>query len=394
MTVRPGRRLLIVVQRYGEEVVGGAEQHARAAARRLARANEVEIATTTALDYWSWAPHYAAGEDEVDGLRVRRFPVASGRSRDFKDFERRVLFQEHGHADEWEWLCRQGPHAPALLEFLHREGARYRAVVFYTYIYAPTALGLPLVPERAALVPTTHDELPLGLAPYRALFHLPRAIGYLTPEERDLVQRRFRNEQVPHEVLGVGLDPPGPHDARAFRERHRLAGPLVVYLGQVSEGKGCDELLAHWAGYRARAEVPHATLVLGGTVRMAVPERPDVVALGRVSDEEKYALLAAADVVVLPSHLESLGIVLLEAWQVGTPVLVRASNAVTAGQVARAQAGLSYGTGDEFAEALATLLREGRARGGYGRAYVARECSWDAFDRRLARLVDMAAFDA
>jgi glycosyltransferase involved in cell wall biosynthesis len=43
-----------------------------------------------------------------------------------------------------------------------------------------------------------------------------------------------------------------------------------------------------------------------------------------VSEEDKYALLEAADVLVLPSHLESLGIVLLEAWQVGTPCLVSA----------------------------------------------------------------------
>ena len=54
-------KLLIVVQRYGPEVVGGSESHARTVALRLARTHDVEVATTTALDYWSWAEHYKAG---------------------------------------------------------------------------------------------------------------------------------------------------------------------------------------------------------------------------------------------------------------------------------------------------------------------------------------------
>src|SRR5439155_12852190 len=65
-----GRRLLLVVQRYGAEVVGGSEQHARLAARRLARRHTVEVATTTALDYWTWDPYYVPGDVVVDGIRV------------------------------------------------------------------------------------------------------------------------------------------------------------------------------------------------------------------------------------------------------------------------------------------------------------------------------------
>src|SRR5207302_9255206 len=106
--------------------------------------------------------------------------------------------------------------------------------------------------------------------------------------------------------------------------------PLVVYVGQVSEGKAVDELIADWIAHREAGG--GGKLALGGTQRMTPPEREDVVSLGRVSEEDKYALLAAADALVLPSHLESLGIVLLEAWQVGTPCLVSAKNAVTSGQ--------------------------------------------------------------
>jgi glycosyltransferase involved in cell wall biosynthesis len=381
-------RILIVVQRYGAEVVGGSESHARVVAQRLAKLNQVEVATTTALDYWSWAPHFPAGES-VDGpVRVRRFPIAGLRGTTFKETENHLLFEPHSLAEEREWLATQGPHVPGLLEFLHREGSAYDAILFYTYIYEPTAAGLPLVAERAALISTAHDEEPLRLLPYRALFQLPRAFGFLTPEERDLVHARFANEHIPSEVLGIGLDPPPWHDPAPFRERYAPRGPLVLYLGQVSEGKAVDELVADWIEYHDTGGA--GTLVLAGTQRMPLPDREDIVSLGHVSEEEKYALLEAADVLVLPSHLESLGIVLLEAWQVGTPCLVSAHNAVTSGQVARARAGLSYER-DDFADALAAVLARRDALGAAGRRYVERECTWPAFDARLEQLVDLVA---
>lgn len=385
-------RILLVAQRYGAEVVGGSESHARTVAERLARRHEVTVATTTALDYWTWAPHYVAGASDLNGVRVLRFPVAAGRDPRYKEIERHVLFEEHTLADEYAWLRAQGPHAPRLLDFVHREGHGFQAILFYTYIYEPTALGLPLVPERAALVSTAHDELPLRLAPYRPLFQLPRALGALTPEELALVRREFRNDQVPAEIIGLGLDSPPTADAAAFRSRHGLSGRLVVYVGQVTQAKGVDELLAMWSAYRAAGG--DGTLVLLGNVFMELPARDDVVALGRVSEGEKWAALAAADALVLPSHLESLGIVLLEAWQVATPVLVPAWNAVTAGQTGRSGGGATYAGRDAFGAALASLLEDGRARGEAGRAWVERECAWPAFDARLDRLLEMTKFDA
>src|SRR5437762_8803669 len=381
-------RILVVVQRYGAEVVGGSESHARVVAHRLAMVNEVEVATTNALDYWSWAPHFSEGESMDGPVRVHRFAVTGTRSPTFKDAERRVLFEPHTLADEQAWLATQGPHTPGLLEFLRREGKGYDAVLFYTYIYEPTAAGLPLVAERAALISTAHDEEPLRLVPYRALFQLPRAFGFLTPEERALVQARFKNAHIPSEVLGIGLDPPPWHDPAPFRERYAPRGPVVLYLGQISEGKAVDELVADWVAYREGGG--KGTLLLAGTQRMTLPHRDDIVSFGHVSEEDKFALLEAADALVLPSHLESLGIVILEAWQVGTPCLVSAKNAVTTGQVARAEGGLAYERAG-FAAALESVMRDRDRLGASGSRFAEAECAWPAFDARLEQLVDLVA---
>src|SRR5256714_13697502 len=93
-------KILVVVQRYGAEVVGGSESHARVVAHRLAMVNEVEVATTNALDYWSWAPYFAAGESMDGPVRVRRFAVTGLRSTTFKESERHILFEPHTLADE------------------------------------------------------------------------------------------------------------------------------------------------------------------------------------------------------------------------------------------------------------------------------------------------------
>jgi len=69
-------RVAFVVQRFGEEVAGGAEALCRSTAHALAaRGDEVEIYTTTARDYLTWAPHYAAGTATDGPMSVHRFPA-------------------------------------------------------------------------------------------------------------------------------------------------------------------------------------------------------------------------------------------------------------------------------------------------------------------------------
>jgi len=88
----------------------------------------------------------------------------------------------------------------------------------------------------------------------------------------------------------------------------------------------------------------------------------------------------------MPSPFESLSMVLLEAWNHGVPALVNARCAVLRGQVRRADGGLHYRTGAEFAAALDYLLDrpdEARALGAQGLAYVDREYRWPTVMRKI-----------
>lgn len=372
-----GDRVLVVVQRYGD-VAGGAETHARELVNRLRPHVSIDVATTTARDYWTWKNELIAGEDRVDGVRVFRFMVDAGRARDFRRHERAAFRMEHSLADERAFIRAQGPHSPELLEFVHREGPGYDSVVFFTYIYAPTVYGVPLVPERAVVVPTAHDEPALALAAYRPVFHAPRALAFNTVEERDMVHRRFGNQRVPHDVVGVGVDVPARSDPDRFRQAHDIEGPYFLYVGRIVESKGCPELFDHWARFAARHGGP-ATLVLAGHREMAVPDRPDVRYIGTVSDADKFDALAGCTALVYSGRLDSLSMVTLEAWAMGRPVVVSARAPVLASMSRRAGAGLPYGSADEFAELLELLLERpalAAALGEQGRAFVARTYTW------------------
>ncbi|HEV2010441.1 MAG TPA: glycosyltransferase family 4 protein [Candidatus Limnocylindria bacterium] len=372
--------VLVVVQRYGD-VSGGAEAHARGLVTHLRPHADLAVATTTAADYWTWENAYTAGIDSVDGVPVHRFPVESGRARDFRLHEHRAFAKVHRLAAEDAFVRAQGPVAPELLEHLRRHGRDFDAILFFTYIYYPTVYGLPLVPERAVLVPTAHDEPALRLSVYRRLFHSPRAIAFNTVEERRLVHRTFANERVPGDVVGVGVDVPAERDASRFRARFGIEGPYLLYLGRIVESKGCRTLFDHFVRWQRTTGASKATLVLAGRgePEMPVPSEWGIRHVGGLSDPQKFDALAGATALVMPSLLESLSMVTLEAWATGRPVIVDARSPVLSSMAARAGAGLAYRSWMEFAEIGELLLADtglGDRLGRAGERFVQATYTW------------------
>ena len=414
-----------VIQRYGTEVLGGAEHLCRLIAERLATQHDVEVLTTCARDYITWQNEYPEGSDRIRGVTVRRFANAQTRDIDaFNKYSEWIYNNPHSRADEMEWLKQQGPWCPALIEHLRRQQSQFDVLVFFTYLYAPTVLGLEVCPSRSVLVPTAHDEPAIQLGIFKEVFSRPAAIIYNTDAEQQFVKATFPNRPLLEEVAGAGVDlpqdnpyprmpPPPEEDAETsgdegeesaqgfpshlisrgavFRRRHRLHGPILLYGGRIDPGKGCEELIEYFNTYVG--EGGDATLALMGVKLMSLPEDPHVRFAGLLSDRERVQALEAATVVACPSPYESLSLLALEALSVGTPILANARSEVLVEHCVRSNGGLYYANRDEFVECLKLLTADAALRealGRNGREYVRRNYRWDIvlgkYERVFAKL--------
>jgi glycosyltransferase involved in cell wall biosynthesis len=383
-------KLACVVHRLGADIAGGSEGHCRLVAEHLAATHDVTIVTTCARDHVTWENHYAPGESRLGPLRVVRFPVE--RTRDlhrFRDISDRVFSAKASPQDEEEWFRENGPLAPALLEFLERHGREFDLVLFWAYRYYDAYFGLPLVADRAVLVPTAEEDPLIHVDALQRFFALPRGYLFLTPEEETLVGPRAP-AVTPRRVIGCGIDPPGTVQ-RGRLDALGVTHPYVLYLGRIDPNKGCDTLLRHFQRYVDReGTTAGLQLVMAGPANMPVPEHPSIRRLGFVDEATRDALLAGARVLIVPSPYESLSMVLLEAWNHGVPALVNARCAVLKGQVLRADGGLYYQSAMEFAGALDYLLQHpdaARRLGAQGRAYVDREYRWPTVMAKVEELL-------
>jgi glycosyltransferase involved in cell wall biosynthesis len=374
-------RVAFAVQRYGVEVNGGAELQARLLAELLNDDLDLTVLTTRALDYRTWADHYPAGEERVNGVRVLRFGVDVPRDEAaFDALSLRVLGgRERGPDAERRWMEAQGPRCSRLVAHLAEDPGRYAAVVFFTYLYAHTHDAMPLVADRALLVPELHEDPPLGLSIYDPVFAAPRRIVFNTQEERELARRRFGVEDARAEVVGLGVDPPPPDaDPERFRLARGLVRPYALCLGRIDPSKGSAELIAHHEAYRATTPGGLDLVMLGRAV-MPLPERPWLHAPGFVDEREKHDALAGASVVVLPSPYESLSIAMLEAWSHGVPTLANGASPVLVGQSRRSGGGIWYSDAAEYALGM-RLLADNRplavALGHQGRRHVRERLGW------------------
>jgi glycosyltransferase involved in cell wall biosynthesis len=384
-------KLAVVVQRYGLDINGGAELHARYVAEQLARRADVHVLTTCARDYITWRNELPAGESDVNGVRVRRFPVR--RARDPQRFGRRshhVFGSAHSVADELAWLASEGPASAALIDGIRRNEASYDFFLFFSFRYYHAYHGIRAAASRSLLVPTAERDGAVGLSIFGPIFRGVRGLMYNSFEERAMIQAVSGNDAVPHVVVGVGSEVPARTNPERFRQKYGITSPFVVYVGRIDENKGCPELFSHFERY-TRALRGDLSLVLMGTSILPIPDNPRIRHLGFVSDEDKFDGIAAAEALIMPSYFESLSMVALEAWALGKPVLANGRCDVLQGQCLRSNAGLFYESAGEFLETLALIQSNRRlasAMGQNGREYFQRHYTWPVIVRKYMDMLD------
>ena len=391
-------KVAIVVQRYGADINGGAEQHARYVAEHLAKHVQVEVLTTCAhRDYISWKNEFPPGREVIHGIPVHRFPVSIERNPiEFAKWSEKVFTQQHSLGDELAWLESEGPTSPALVEHIKAHEADYDFFFFFSFRYHHSYHGCRAVASKAILVPTAERDGALGLGIYPPIFRGVRAFMYNSFEERALIQGVSNNQSVPGVVVGIGSEIPERSNGGRFRQKFDMRDRFAIYVGRIDENKGCVELFDFFEHYSASL-VDGMHLVLIGTPHIPIPKHPRIHHLGFLEDQDKYDAMAASELLIMPSYLESLSMVALEAWAMGKPVLANAKCDVLQGQCIRSNAGLYYANFAEFAEtmrAIDTTPSLQSALGRNGRVFFEKHYAWPVLEKKYVDMLQQLSAES
>ena len=421
-----GRSLLHVIQRY-YPYVGGSEAYFGVLSERFAaRGDRVTVYTT---DAWDLEHFWAPGKRTIDwggearehrGVRVRRFavrrppfwrlgyPVTRRLMTHFSDLPLpggEAILRGAGGLSPW---------VPSLDRALDGDGERFDLVhsaniALESLILAAERYSrrrdVPLIVTPFVHVGEDGDRRVLKYYSMRhqlGVLHRAQAVVAQTPREYRFLAERGVPEGRLH-LVGAGVDPAAVTggDGAAFRERHGITGPIVAIIGTTAHDKGTPHLVeALRALWREGRE---ATLVIAGPpmehfvryfAALPAADRAHCRFLGFISDDEKRDLLAATDLFAMPSRTDSFGIVYLEAWCCGVPVIGARAGGVP-DVIADGEDGLLVPFGDVAAltSAVRALLddRALAARlGARGRAKTLERFTWDRVVAAFARIYDAA----
>ncbi len=333
-------RIVNVIQRYSP-AVGGAETWCREVSRQLVGlGHEVSVLT---LDIIEEEEFWRDPQPEQRQLRLGPIDVDGGVQ--VRRYRRSIPNHTVYHA-LYKWLLDRGLgvyfYGPHSLEMYLKMGARIReadAVLLHTIPYPHNTIAqwiAHVLGKPTFVIPYFHPGHPFYERDHHyRLMKAARGLFVLSEHERETIAAHgVDSSRIV--TTGCGVDEASFRESdpsraqRTVRERFGIppSQHIVLFLGRKIEQKGVGMLLDACEKLADHREI--ALLLAGPSTdwfRAWWDARPQakpglrVLDLGEVSDAEKVELLQAADLMVLPSEHESFGIVYLEAWAAGTPVV-------------------------------------------------------------------------
>lgn len=394
------RSYCFVVPRYFEGIAGGAETLMGGLARVLsARGDQVEIVTTCARDNRTWANELPAGEVSVDGIKVTRFPV------DSRNLDAWIPIQiaiSEGKpvtaSDQLTWMS-ESVSSQALYSYLVRNSDRFDLSFFGPYLFGTTFWGSMLNPGKSVLIPCLHDESYAYLDVVASMFRQVRGCLFNAAPEMHLARSLYG--EIPGDVVGMGFEPPSKEYVEGLEPFFTDGAPYILYLGRKETGKNVQVLIDYFCTAKDEGGIPQDVklVILGGGSfddlhRASALSRGDIIDLPHVGEREKQRLLRHALYLCQPSTNESFSIVIMEAWMVGTPVVVHGKCPVTRHHVVESRGGLYFSSSGDLGAVTSFYLERPQVRQAHveaGRRYVEVEYCWDAvisrFERTVAKLL-------
>ncbi|CAN5584751.1 glycosyltransferase family 4 protein [soil metagenome] len=349
-------RFVHVNHRY-EPYVGGSERYMQEVSTMLsAIGHDVSVVTSDASDleyFWNSSRQAisAPERERLDGVdvhrvKVRHFPgspLIFQASRRLMGEASRLPFP----AQPFAMVSSKLPWMPGMDAALTDNGP-------VDLIHAANLglEGLALVAEREArrngvpfmLTPFIHlgsstDDVArryVSMPHQRYLLHMATHTIVMTHSEAHFVTSLgICPESVTISGVGINLDEVSGGDGERFRHKYGIEGGLVGTAGAVAFDKGSKDLVMAVMDLRRRGH--DVKLALAGPrlqqfdewfANLGTGTTHGIHLLGFIPPDEKRDMLAALDVLTMPSRTESFGIAYLEGWANRKPVLAAIAGAV------------------------------------------------------------------
>lgn len=404
------KQIALVVQRYGKEVLGGAETLAAEFAKALKSEYDITVITTTARDHVSWENYYKEGENFEHDIKVVRFSTDFVRNQYFHELNRiflnginaenfyryseeeKVLWEKYTNSIsigfQEELIKWQGPYSSKLYNYLTLNEDKFDFIIFFTYLYPTTYFGVDCINEKKKIIvfPTLHDEAHAYLPIWKKYRNFK--LFFLTPEEKKLAHNLWGDFNG--YIVNYGIK--DRHNYLNSNNRN-LKEKYLIYAGRIEQAKGINNLVEYFIEYKK--EYPDSKIKLKLIGKLAMNLKTDkkygIEVIGFVSEEEKYKLMSDALALVLPSPYESLSIVVLESFMVGVPVIVNGACDVLTGHVNRSKAGFTYRNYNDFKNAINKLLNDTDLNirmKEEGRKYFLNNYEWTKYKENLLKILN------
>lgn len=398
-------KIAIVIQRFGKTVNGGAEVHAKQIADLLKDRYKITVITSCAESYTTWEPTFSEGSTTIDDIEVIRLANTSRDESSQKKMAKKVKYHPQVYLQRkfysilkpdyfdktsknlidngTSWLKSQGPFMPELENWIDKNQNKFTAFIFFSSLYHPTYVGLNSVGNKSILIPLLHNETCSFFPPLSSNYKKAKFIFFNTKSEKKLAESIYCYDTSKGSIVAVGIDHTTPEQTEISVK------PYIIYIGRISKEKGCQELIEWFLKWKEHNQ--DLQLYLVGNTTMEIPNHPDVINKGFVSDSEKEKFLNNALALVIPSKHESLSLVTLESFFFKVPVIGNEHCETIKDHLTDSNAGLLYSDYKTFSMQLDQIYSNKQLRqemGENGQKYVQTHYDWNTVKKKFIAAIE------
>jgi len=350
------KKIAIVTYHFFKTKTRGGETYVYLLAKILKKFADISVITTQSTDHLTWKNSLKSGKEIFNDFLIIRHPIDfSVKPRTITNLTHYLLKNKnHLLKEEENWIRKIGPYSSNLFKYLIKNKNLYDLFFFVGYANPITFFGLPMVKEKAFLIPLTHKEPRLYFKIFDQLFSQPIAILASSYGEIEVIKKRFPNH-APLHLLGIYPSPIDKNFNNNTRKKISLNNHYVLFIGRTEPYKGIYQLIEYFNLFIKKNPIKLNLIIIGEKL-FPINTNKNIIYLGAVSQEEKNILIKNSLFLINPSWYESLSLTLLEGWQQKKPSLVYGFNPVLKNQITKSKGGFYYENYQQFEKNLKILL--------------------------------------